>query len=134
VPKPRLNLTRFHGIFAPNFKHRYKIVPRRPRGKVDSDKPLVPTNWAQRLKWVAADGDGYGSRAAKEVPRASRLARTIDIERCPDYGGQLRVIACIQEAWLIRKILNHVNRGDSHSNKTARLGVNRPLSSRGVCP
>jgi len=27
VPRPRLNLTRFHGIFAPNFKHRHKIVP-----------------------------------------------------------------------------------------------------------
>ena len=26
VPRPRLNLTRFHGIFAPNFKHRHKVV------------------------------------------------------------------------------------------------------------
>jgi hypothetical protein len=38
VPRPRLNLTRFHGIFAPNSRHRHKIVPRRPRGKVDSDR------------------------------------------------------------------------------------------------
>ena len=34
VPRPRLNLTRFHGVFAPNFKHRHRIVPRRPRGRV----------------------------------------------------------------------------------------------------
>jgi len=35
---------------------------------VDSDKQLAPMNWAQRLKRVAPDGDGYGFREAKEVP------------------------------------------------------------------
>lgn len=29
VPRQRLNLTHFHGVFAPNFKHRKRIVPRR---------------------------------------------------------------------------------------------------------
>ena len=29
VPRPRLNLIRFHGVFAPNGKHRQRIVPRR---------------------------------------------------------------------------------------------------------
>ena len=29
VPGPRLNLTRFHGMFAPNFKHRARIIRRR---------------------------------------------------------------------------------------------------------
>jgi rRNA maturation protein Nop10 len=38
---------------------------------VDSDKPLAPMSWAQRLKRVFA----------------------IDIETCPDCGGKLRVIA-----------------------------------------
>ena len=28
VPRPQLNLTRFHGVFAPNFKNRSRIVPR----------------------------------------------------------------------------------------------------------
>ena len=86
VPRPRLNLTRFHGIFAPNFKHRDKIVPRRPRGKVDSDKPLAPMNWAQRLKRVFK----------------------IDIEHCPECGGNVRVIACIEDPQLIAIILAHV--------------------------
>jgi hypothetical protein len=120
VPRPRLNLTRFHGIFAPNFKHRHKIVPRRARGRVDPDKPLAPMSWAQRLKRVFA----------------------IDIEKCPECGGKLRVIACTRDGFalplrtfgpcmatalacaedplLIRKILNHVNHGDSHSNNAAR--------------
>jgi len=98
VPRPRLNLTRFHGVFAPNFKHRHKIVPRQPRGKVDSDKPLAPMSWAQRLKRVFA----------------------IDIESCPECGGKLRVIACIDDPPLIRKILSHVQQRDGPADFDAR--------------
>jgi hypothetical protein len=32
VPKPRVNLTRFHGVFAPNSKHRAQVTPGK-RGK-----------------------------------------------------------------------------------------------------
>ena len=32
VPKPRVNLTRFHGVFAPNSQHRARVTPAR-RGK-----------------------------------------------------------------------------------------------------
>jgi hypothetical protein len=71
VPRPRFNLTRFHGVFAPNFKHRKRIVPRRPRGRVDDDKPRAPLSWMQRLNRVFA----------------------IDIETCPECGGMLRVAA-----------------------------------------
>jgi len=47
VPKPRVNLTRFHGVFAPNSQHRALVTPAR-RGKdskpkaanVKQDKPL----------------------------------------------------------------------------------------------
>jgi hypothetical protein len=98
VRRPRLNLTRFHGIFAPNFKHRHKIVPRQPRGKVDSDKPLAPMTWSQRLKRVFA----------------------IDIEACPACGGKLRVIACIEEPQLIRQILSHVQQRDGPADFDAR--------------
>jgi ribosomal protein S27E len=98
VPRPRLNLTRFHGVFAPNFKHRSKIVPRRTRGRVDADKPPAPMSWMQRLKRVFA----------------------LDIETCPDCGGKLRVIACIEEPWLIAKILGHVQRREALTGVTAR--------------
>ena len=32
VPKPRVNLTRFHGVFAPNSAHRARVTPGK-RGK-----------------------------------------------------------------------------------------------------
>ena len=58
VPRPRLNLTRFHGVFAPNFKHRSRIVPHRSRSVVDSDKPPAPMSWMKRLKRVFAMPQG----------------------------------------------------------------------------
>lgn len=46
VPKPRVNLTRFHGVFAPNSKHRALVTPAE-RGKGSkakvSDEPQTPT-------------------------------------------------------------------------------------------
>ena len=103
VPRPRLNLTRFHGVFAPNCKQRARIVPRRPQGRVEQDKPLAPMTWAQRLKRVFA----------------------IDIETCPDCGGRLRVIACIEEPQLIAKILGHVRARDEATSLEVRAPPGR---------
>jgi hypothetical protein len=65
---------------------------------VDSDKPLAPMSWMQRLKRVFA----------------------IDIETCPDCGGQLRVIASVEEPALIRKILAHVQAREERAGLVAR--------------
>lgn len=65
---------------------------------MDSDKPLAPMSWMQRLKRVFA----------------------IDIESCPDCGGKLRVIACIEEPALIAKILGHVQARDELAGTAAR--------------
>ncbi len=62
VPRPRVNLTRYHGVFAPNSKHRVWVTPAR-RGKgsqktaADKDEKTtvqshVAMTWAQRLKRV----------------------------------------------------------------------------------
>ncbi|MEE4217797.1 MAG: transposase [Xanthomonadales bacterium] len=103
VPRPRLNLTRFHGVFAPNFKHHERIVPQRSNRTVESDKPTAPMSWMQRLKRVFA----------------------IDIETCPECGGKLRVIACIEDPPLIAKILGHVQRRETLSTNTPRAPPER---------
>jgi len=96
IPKPRVNLTRFHGIFAPNSKHRAQVTPAR-RGKVKKPRSLdedqtpaerrAAMTWAQRLKRVFA----------------------IDIETCSECGGDVRIIACIEDPEVIRKILAHLD-------------------------
>jgi hypothetical protein len=55
-------------------------------------------NWAQRLKRVFA----------------------IDIEACPECGGKVRVIACIEDPPLIRQILSHVQQRDGLADFDAR--------------
>ena len=90
VPRPRLNLTRFHGVFAPNCKHRKSVVPKRKPNEEQPNKPLAPMTWTQRLKRVFA----------------------IDIETCPVCGGKLRVIACIEDPEVIARILDHVRQRD----------------------
>ena len=95
VPKPRVNLTRFHGVFAPNSKHRALVTPAK-RGRSNqarvTDEPPTPTErrasmtWAQRLKRVF----------------------NIDIETCSACGGAVKVIACIEDPAVIQKILTHL--------------------------
>ena len=58
VPKPRVNLTRFHGVFSPNSKLREFVVPRKSVDDVgvenQSGNKAYSMTWAQRLKRVFA--------------------------------------------------------------------------------
>jgi hypothetical protein len=93
VPKPRVNLTRFHGVFAPNSKHRALVTPAK-RGK--GAKPQV-----------AEEGqEGASAERRAAMTWAQRLKRVfgIDIETCPACGGALRIIACIEDPVVIKKI------------------------------
>jgi len=98
VPKPRVNLTRFHGVFAPNSKYRARVTPGKPgRGgqQARPADPQAPTpaerraamTWAQRLKPV------FG----------------IDIQTCAPCGGAVRIIACIEDPGVIERILTHLH-------------------------
>jgi hypothetical protein len=67
VPKPRVNLTRFHGVFAPNSKYRTRVTPAQ-RGKGSKTKTekeaqdqspaekRASMTWAMRLKRVFTKG------------------------------------------------------------------------------
>jgi len=60
----------------------------------------------------------------------TRLKRVfaIDIENCPDCGGKLRVIACIESPPLIRKILDHLRQRDALASAAARAPPCRAAS------
>jgi len=101
VPKPRVNLARFHGVFAPNSKYRARVTPgKRGRGgrHARTANPEEPTpaerrvamTWAQCLKRVFE----------------------MDIETCPASGGAVRIIGCVEDPVVIQTILDHLKRKD----------------------
>jgi len=101
VPAPGVNLTRFHGVFAPNHRLRAKIVPGRANQRAEETEfptpgkapPAVRINWARRLK---------------------RVFR-IDIQKCEHCGGRVKVIASIEDPDVIEKILRHLGAGGGRS-------------------
>ena len=92
VPRPRLNLIRYHGALAPNAKLRALIVP---KGKMstpeepDESKTEHSTHACSRMSW---------SRLLKRM-------FAIDIEICPDCQGRLNILAAIESPDAIEKIL-----------------------------
>lgn len=114
VPRPRANLTRYHGVFAPAFPWRALVTGgsapasarragcagsashsrqrhRRTGRQEDTEDKAdarAPLTWAQRLKRVFA----------------------IDITQCPHCGGRLRVITDVTDPEVIERILEHVRR------------------------
>jgi hypothetical protein len=117
VPPRRMHLTRFHGVFAPHSKLRAAVTPaHRGVGSQDQakqaiDKPMTPRHvamtWAQRLKRV------FG----------------IDINTCTRCGGQLKVIASIEEPEVIAKILAHLGKVPPEQHQAELpLGARAPPS------
>jgi hypothetical protein len=109
VPKPRVNLTRFHGVFAPNSAHRAQVTPAK-RGKGNKARP------------ADAPEDTTPAECRAAMTWAQRLKRVfnIDIETCNSCGGRVKIIACIEDPVVIAKILTHLD------NKAA-CGVARRL-------
>ena len=102
VPKPRVNLTRYHGVLAPNHRWRGLVTPaRRGKGVKSIANAEVHTpaerhaamTWAQRLKRVFS----------------------IDIEVCSRCGGSARVIACIEDQDVIDRILDHLRQKEQET-------------------
>jgi len=97
VPRPRLHLIRFHGVLAPNAKLRALVVPQEPEASASEAKPAeCEANCAHhrpvRLRW------------AKLLKRVFDL----DLEQCPNCGGELKIVAAILAQPVIEKILTHL--------------------------
>jgi hypothetical protein len=120
VPRPRANLTRFHGVFAPNSRYRGLVTkarrgrggrPARTLGSKDEPTPSerrAAMTWAQRLKRV------FG----------------IDIETCRACGGAVRIIASIEDPKVIEKILAHLDAQAGESETPRRPPTRAPPQAR----
>ena len=115
VPKPRFHLTRFHGVFAPNSKHRAAVTgdgkdkqhpsPETTEPPDDSGTLCCKMSWAMRLKRVF----------------------NIDVTVCRHCQGAMRIIACIEDHQVINKILAHINRKQEFSASVMKgAGIRAP--------
>lgn len=99
VLKPRVNLTRFHGVFAPNSNHRALITP---AGRGKGRKPNTPDE--------TTDQTPAGRHAAMTWAQRLKRVFNIDIETCQACGCTMKIIACIEDPIVIRKILSHLQK------------------------
>ena len=127
IPKPRINLLVYHGVFAPHAHARKDAVRRAREGagqvavaaprEAGGDTPgvvdaAVPAT--QRDAGVAATPRAPPPRAGyirrKHYAWANLLERTfaIDVLACPDCGGRLRFVATIDDRAVVEKILRHL--------------------------
>ena len=85
-------------MLAPNAKLRALVVPREPESPAQATQPAqCEANCAHhrpvRLSW------------AKLLKRVFE----IDLEHCPNCGGEMKIIAAILEQPVIEKILTHLD-------------------------
>lgn len=96
VPRPRVHLTRYHGVFAPHRRWRAAITPA-GRGSATTAETRTPAERHRALSWAQ---------------RLKRVFR-IDIESCERCGGKVRIIASLSNPAAIGKILAHLGQGAS---------------------
>lgn len=103
VPRPRVHLTRFHGVLGPHYKYRKLIVPKK---KVELS--LVAGDDATSAAHPA-DSDKPPA-SAKRIAWAQLLKRVfnIDISVCSRCQGKVKIIAAIEDPKVIKKILGHM--------------------------
>ena len=96
VPPPRQNLTRYYGVFATANKHRSRVM-------------LNPNRSGSKAKH-SKQNKGK-ARTSSKMSWSQRLARVfqIDVTQCPKCSGQMKIIACIKEPIVIKKILDHLD-------------------------
>ena len=97
IPDPRVHLTRYHGLLAPNHRLRAQVVPKPPplteiEVEADGEKRTVISD-PRRLKW------------AELLKRVFQ----IDLTQCSDCGGVLKFIAAIMKREVVCEILKHLN-------------------------
>ena len=76
VPRPRVNLTRFHGVFAPNSHWRAEITPARRGKRRAADKPLPVAE----------------KHSARHKARRLKRVFKVDIELCEHCPGAVRAV------------------------------------------
>jgi hypothetical protein len=97
MPRPRLHLFWFHSVLAPNAKLRALVVPHEPEASAQKPKPTECEAGSAhhrpvRLSWV----------------KLLKRVFEVDMEHCPNCSGDLKIIAVILEASVIKRVLKRM--------------------------
>ena len=95
VPRPRLQVIRFHGVLAPHAKLRKAVVP----------PPVATARAHPNDCYHPPAGSGKGRMRWEQLLK--RVLDT-DVERCSHCGGQLKLIAAIEEPAVIQRTVTHL--------------------------
>jgi hypothetical protein len=95
TPRPRVNLILYYGVLAPRAAWRSALVPATSDGS-------MPRAGIIGGAWAASRSGAY--------QRAELMRRTfgVDVLACPRCGGRLRLVALIEQASVIQRILRHL--------------------------
>ena len=97
VPRPRLLLIRFRGVLAPNATLRARVMPQEAEASAQGAKPAECEAGCAHRHPVRLSWDKLLERVFE-----------VDMEHCPNCGGEHKIIAAILEAPVIAKILTHL--------------------------
>lgn len=117
VPKPRVNPTRFHGVFTrgglpPNSKHRAVATKASAAGK------------NRLMSWTSLQHPrNVGCRVSMIWLQRLNRVLNIDIKICTVCGGTAKGIACIEDPIAINKVLDHLEKKSVPTSPTLRLSV-----------
>ncbi|MBA3888531.1 MAG: transposase, partial [Acidobacteria bacterium] len=123
VPRPRVNLILYYGVLGARASWRPEVVPRRPSGPdpatgdpADDDGLATAPDPARRRvrgqRWAdlmrrTFPPPPFGLRRCLAVALRAK-AGAFDVLSCPRCGGRLRLIALIEEAAVISRMLCHL--------------------------
>jgi hypothetical protein len=107
IPPPRQNQIRFHGVFAPHFKHHEKIKALVPQPKIQEKCDMNVCEMQEECAPAEAE-ESSGHRPYRRLwaELLKRVFQTDGLE-CPKCKGRMKLIALIQEPSAISKICQH---------------------------
>ena len=105
VPRPRIHLTTYHGVFAPASSFRDHVVPAAPDNQ-PTPKPCHHVDPEQ----VGTQPDAEPPKRRRRYSWAELMQRVfrIDVLVCPHCSGMRRVLEFLTNAAAIERILTHL--------------------------
>ena len=110
IPRPQVNLVRYHGSLAPGSKIRKTVVrDRRPTQRPEKKEAVGETAKVMNAAVESAAGNGVVIRDRNYGwQELMKRVFNLDVLVCPGCAGRMKVIAEIDDPIIARKILEHL--------------------------